>query len=104
MKINSLIMKTAIIDSISKILDREVKACSIVALVKGEDGKYEPDTMFIGTPEDVKESFKQAILEQEDPWLDETLTDALAEAWETEREEPASDELPAEPEEEGGKK
>ena len=104
MKINSLIMKTAIIDSVSKILDREVKACSIVALVKGGDGKYEPDTMFIGTPEDVKESFKQAILEQEDLWLDEMLTEALAESWETGREEASSDRLPAAPEKEGGKK
>lgn len=95
-------MKTAIIDSISKILDREVKACSIVALVKGEDGKYEPDTMFIGTTEDVQESFKCALLEQESTWLEDTLTDALMEVWDQHGEEVSGDASPAESEEEGG--
>ena len=101
MKINSLITKTAIIDSISKILDREVKACSIVALVKGKDGKFEPDTMFIGTTEDVQESFKQALLGQENLWLNDVLTDALMEAWDKEAEEAEEAEQPAEPEKEG---
>lgn len=95
-------MKTAIIDSVSKILDREVKACSIVALVKGEDGNFEPDTMFIGTTDDVRESFKRALLEQENPWLDEMLTDALMEVWDQHGEEVSGDAAPAESKEEGG--
>ena len=102
MKINCMIMKTAIIDSVFKILDREVKACSIVALVKGEDGKYGPDTMFIGSTEDVRESFKLAILEQENTWLDEMLTDVLMDVWDKHGEEVSGDAAPAESKEEGG--
>lgn len=95
-------MKTAIIDSVSKILDREVKACSIVALVKGEDGEFRPDTMFIGTTDDVRESFKRALLEQENTWLDEMLTDALMEVWDQHCEEVSGDAAHAESKEEGG--
>ena len=102
MKINSLIMKTAIIDSVSQILDREVKACSIVALVKGQDGNYVPDTMFIGTTEDLQESFKRALLEQEGTWLEEMLTDVIMEVWDQHGEEVFGDAAPAESKEEGG--
>ena len=82
MKINSIIVKSAIIDGVSKILDREVKACTIVSLVKGPDGEYTPDSMFVGTPEDIQEAFKRTMLEQDDGWLENTLTDAVMDVWE----------------------
>ena len=82
MKLNSVIIKTAIIDAISNVLDREVKACSIVALVKDKEGNYVPDSMFIGSSEDIQEAYKRTMLEQESGWLEEALTDAVMDVWE----------------------